>query len=436
MTQRLTDHILKAECLPPAKGNKVYYDSEVRGLGLRVTAAGATSFVFNYHINGRERRYTIGPYGRDQWTLAAARKRAGELRRVVDNGEDPLGKRVDARTAPTVADMCRRFEEEHLPKLRLSSRREYKAVIDTYVLPALKHHKVAAVESSDIDDLHRKISKTAPYRANRTVAVLSKMFSLATRWWPKLNIVHPVKGIERNVEVKRKRYLTMAEIAALVKALAEYREDRQAADIFLLLLLTGARIGEVRAMRWRYFGAEGEGTWAGVDLEARTWKKPGATTKQKTWHEVPLSGPALQLLTALRAKAEDDAEVAGKEISPYVFPGRRGGHRVEAKGHWAKICKAAGIVTTLKVTTKDGRERTVTRHSARPHDLRHTHASVMASSGKSLLLIGAALGHTQAATTARYAHLFQDPLREAAEQVGAVVTGRPSAEISSVKERA
>ena len=391
---RLKDENLK-KCLPPVKGNKVYYDSEVKGFGLRVTAAGAKSFIYNYRINGRERRYTIGTYGRDQWTLLAARKRAGELRRMVDNGEDPLGKRVEARTAPTVADMCKRFEEDHLPKLRPSSQREYKAIIETYVLPALKHHKVGAVEFTDIDDLHRKISKTAPYRANRTVAVLSKMFSLATRWWPKLNIVHPARGIERNQEEKRHRYLSSDELARLTKTLADY-EDQQAANIIRLLLLTGARRGEVQSMKWD-----------DLDLESGVWTKPGATTKQKTEHRIPLSIPACRLLKVL---AGEDAV--------YVFPGRAKGHRVEIKDDWAAVCKAANIV------------------GARMHDLRHTYASVLASAGLSLPIIGALLGHTQPAITARYAHLFDDPLRKATEQAGAIVTGKPSAEVVPLKERA
>jgi integrase len=396
MSQRLSDHILKTKCLPPASGNRVYYDSEVTGLGFRVTAAGAKSFIFNYRINRRERRYTIGPYGRDQWTLAAARKRAGELRKMIERGEDPLAKRIEGRNAPTVADVCKRFEEEHLPKLRASTRREYKALIDTYILPALKHHKVAAVEFSDVDELHRKMSKTAPYRANRTVALLSKMFSLSLKW--KWRTDNPAKGIERNQEQKRERHLEPEELGRFTKALAEY-EDQQVANIIRLLLLTGARRGEVQAMKW-----------ADLDLEAARWTKPGATTKQKTIHRVPLSEPARQLLATLRAEADGDAV--------YVFPGRFDGHRVEIKGDWAAICKAAKIT------------------GARMHDLRHTFASVLASAGLSLPIIGALLGHTQAQTTKRYAHLFDDPLRKATEQVGAVVTGKPSAEVVPLKDRA
>jgi hypothetical protein len=199
MTGKLTDNqVRKLE--PPASGNRVVYDGDgrdaVRGFGIRVTASGARSFVLNYRFQGRERRITIGPYGPDQWTVAGARRRAGELRRQIENGIDPLGEKIDARKAPTVADMCQRFIEEHLPKLRPATATEYRALIETRILPALKHHKVAAVTFSDIDGLHRKLSRAAPYRANRVAALLSKMFALAVRWqWRTDN---PSAGIEKS----------------------------------------------------------------------------------------------------------------------------------------------------------------------------------------------------------------------------------------------
>src|SRR4051812_28246844 len=153
---------------------------------------------------------------------------------------------------------------------------------------------------------------SASYQANRTVALLSRLFNLAIRWgWRADN---PAKGIERNQETKRHRYLSSDELARLTVALAEH-PDQQAANILRLLLLTGARRGEVQAAKWADF-----------DLGAGVWVKPGATTKQKTLHRVPLSAPARQLLADLH---DDRGE------SEYVFPGRLGQHRVEVKGNWA-----------------------------------------------------------------------------------------------------
>ena len=383
ITQRLTDASVKA-LVPPPSGNRITYDTDVKGFGCRVTANGARAFVLNYKTHsGRERRYTIGSY--PAWRVAAARTEAATLKQLVDRGGDPLASLETERAAPTVADLCARYENDHLPKKRASSQRDDRAKIANDILPALRHRKVAEVGYADIDALHRSITARAPYAANRTIALLSKMFGLAVRWgWIASN---PAKGIERNQEVKRNRYLSSDELGRLTAALAEH-PDQQAANIVRLLLLTGARSGEARAARWDQF-----------DLTAGVWIKPGATTKQKTEHRVPLSGPARQLLSELYAKREEGAE--------HVFPSGRGddGHRVEIKRAWGDLCKAAGIT------------------GARIHDLRHTYASVLASFNISLPTIGAQLGHTQPQTTARYAHLFDDPLRAATERVGSVMGG-------------
>ena len=207
---------------------------------------------------------------------------------------------------------------------------------------------------------------------------------------------NPCRGIEKIAEPKRARYLKSDELVRLTAALAE-SEDQQAANAIRLLLLTGARRGEVLSARWDQF-----------DLEAGTWVKPAATTKQQREHRVPLSAPALELLTAIRSEAE----------SAFVFPGRFEGHRADLKKPWAKICEAATI------------------SGVRIHNLRHTYASLLASAGFSLPMIGALLGHTQPSTTARYSHCFDDPLREATDRVGAIVMGRPSAEVVNLKARA
>ena len=392
MAEKLTDKLVKSLAAPPT-ANRITYDDEVKGFGCRVTAAGTRAFILNYRTRGgRERRFTIGDAA--HWKVDAARQEAKNLKRRIDNGEDPLEDVQAARGAKTVAELCERFIEDHLPKKRPNTRADYQRAIDLYILPALKHLKIVDVSYADIDGLHRKITKAgATYRANRVASILSKMFSLAIRWgWRTDN---PAKGIERNDEHKRQRYLSADELKRLTKALAE-ADDPQAADIIRLLLLTGARRGEVLAARW-----------ADIDLEAGVWTKPGATTKQRTLHRVPLSGAAKLLLTRLRKPTEEGAE--------FVFPGRYDGHRVEIKYAWADLCKAAGI------------------KGARIHDLRHTYASVLASAGMSLPVIGALLGHTQPATTHRYAHLLDDPLRQATERAAAIVTGEPSAEIVQLK---
>jgi integrase len=251
-----------------------------------------------------------------------------------------------------------------------------------------KFTKAVDVEFADIDKLHREVTAGGSrYAANRCVALLSRIFSLAIRWKMRPDNSNPAKGIERNPESKRKRYLSGDELARLTKALAETacrgESDRQFTTIIMLLVLTGARRGEVFGMRWDDLQlTQGGGVWT----------KLGSTTKQKSDHVVPLSEPACRLLAGIERRSE------------YVFPGDGAcGHVIDIKKSWAALLERAGI------------------KSLRLHDLRHSFASQLVSSGASLELIGAMLGHSSPTTTARYAHLYDSVQREAAEHVGKIV---------------
>jgi integrase len=388
----LTDAVIKR--LPvPAKGNKITFDATLPGFGCRVTVAGHRSFILNYRTKGgRERRITIGEVG--NWTVGAARIEARRLKQLVDRGGDPLADIEEERLRPTMAELCDRFQAEHLPRRRPGTAKNYALILRLHVRPHFGPHvKVAEVTIDDIEKLHRKITDGgSPTAANRTVATLSKMFSLAIRWGMCAN--NPAKGIDRNAETGRKRYLKGDELARLVAALAAH-PDRQDANIIRMLLLTGARRGEVFSMRW-----------ADIDLTEGNWTKPGSTTKQKTEHVAPLSAPARQLLAEIAATQK-------KPLGTYVFPGDSAtGHAVELKRAWKALSKAAGI-TGLRV-----------------HDLRHSFASQLVSGGASLPLIGALLGHSNVATTNRYAHMFSDPQRAAVEKIGAIIgaAGEPATE--------
>jgi len=387
MAQRLTDRAVKSVPAPDT-GNKVYYDDLVRGFGLRVTAAGARSFVLDYRRRSDrlQRRVTIGQF--PDWSTAAAREEAKRLKRAIDGGADPVGEYREARAAATVADLCDRFERDYIPRKRPSTQISYRQQIAADIRPAFGRMKVAAVSVADVDAWHRKMSTRAPIHANRALAALSRMFSLAIRWG--LRPDNPCKGIERNQEHKRRRYLSAAELTRLIKALDAY-SDQQSAEIIRLLLLTGARRGEALQARWH-----------DINLETGVWSKPGATTKQRTEHRVPLNDAAQRLLLDLRERAAVKSE--------WVFPTANGEHRRDVKEAWATLCRRAKI------------------SGARVHDLRHTYASVLASAGSSLPIIGQLLGHTTPTTTARYSHLFDDPLRAATQRAGAIITGKPTAE--------
>lgn len=384
MGQRLTDRAVKA--LPAApKGNRITYDNDVTGFGVRVTAAGKKAFVLNYRVNGRERRYTIGRC--NNWSVTAAREEAKRLKRAVDTGIDPLGEQEAARDAATVANLCDDYLDRHAIKKR--TEREDRRKIEHTIRPKLGRRRVGEVTSRDIEDLHWAMKET-PYEANRTLALLSKMFSLAVKWqWRPDN---PCRGVERFDEEKRQRYLTDDELARLV-AVLDQTPYQTTASVVRLLLLTGARKGEVLNATWDQF-----------DLGAGVWVKPSAHTKAKREHRVPLSAPAVDLLARLekQAAARDD---------DLVFPGKAPGVPLkDVKRGWRAICDAADL------------------KGLRVHDLRHSYASILVSRGFSLPIIGGLLGHTQPSTTARYAHLTDTAMREATGRVGAVVqdAGKPA----------
>ena len=294
MAQRLTDAIAKR--LPiPAKGNRIYYDTEVGGFGARITAAGARSYVLTYRVRGgRQRRYTIG--SATEWQATAARDEAQPPQAACGSGWRSAGELEDDGGAATVADLCERFE---------GGASAAQAGIDAGGLPVLHQRsypagarpmKVADVTWSDVDALHRKITKAGqPYQANRAMR-RSKMFSLAIRWHMRPD--NPVKGIERNQEHKRKRYLSGAELARLPRRGADADRKRRTSSV----------AATDRLSLWRSHGRPVGGFRSG----RRDVVKPGSTTKQRTDHITPLSAPARQLLAEIRRRSEG---------SPMGFPG-------------------------------------------------------------------------------------------------------------------
>jgi integrase len=378
LAERITDRLVKA-LEPPSTGNKITWDAETSGFGVRATAAGVKSFVLQYrNLEGRSRRLTIGRY--PDWTVAAARAESKQIKRdVAAQGIDPLGKRQAVRQAPTVADLAEHFIAEYLPGLRPRSRKDYADRIKLHVVPAIGSLKVAGVTPGDIRGLKLKLQAT-PITANRVLAITSKMFSFAVGEGYRPNLDNPVKGIARFIEDRRERFLSQTELARLSGALVEHKPNLHA-NLVRFLLLTGARSGEAMQARWDEF-----------DFQRRVWVKPSAHTKQKSSHTVPLSAPALELLAALPRTTE------------WLFPSRQGGHLTSIKTSWGQIRRAADLPWL------------------RLHDLRHQFASVLVSGGATLPMIGALLGHTTPQMTARYAHLFDEPLREATELVGRAIS--------------
>jgi integrase len=367
--------------VPPATGNKITWDDEIAGFGARITAGKAKAFVFNYRARGIERRLTIGPY--PEWSVAAARERAKELRRDIDLGDDPLEAKREERAMPTMRELSERYISEWLPRKRPSGAKRDRQIIANDILPALGKIRVADITTAHVAALHQKVTKRGPIKANRVLALCSKMLNLAALWSYRSGD-NPCKFVERNREVPRERLLTPDELGRLVTALKTKRTSSSRA--LLMALLTGARGGEVRHM-----------TWGQIDMAAGTWTKPAAGTKQRRMHVTPLSVAALALLAEIRPQApEEDAYVFANRITP-------GQPLTDVRKAWINACKEARVENSV------------------PHDLRHGFASTLVAGGASLFLVSKLLGHSSQAMAARYSHLQLDPLREGVERVAAVV---------------
>jgi integrase len=340
------------------------WDADVRGFGVRCQRRDRV-YMVKYRSQGRQRWFTIGKHG-SPWTPELARREARRLLGLVAEGKDPADKKQKDRSAPTVDALADRFLEEHVEaKSKDRTFTEYKRLVERIVKPELGRLKVDEVRSSDIERLHLKFRAT-PYQANRLVALLSKMFN----WSGRRGERNPCLGIERFAEQKRRRYLSSAELARLGAALVRADEERLTSPYVIaairLLVFTGARLTEILTLRWDH-----------VDLERGFLNLADSKTGAKT---IYLNVAAKRLLTTLPRL----------DGNPFVVPEKP----------WRKIRLLAQLP------------------DVRLHDLRHSFASIGAGAGLGLPVIGALLGHAQAATTARYAHLASDPLQQAANLIG------------------
>src|SRR5438477_1001607 len=408
---RMRDKITKrsVDALRPAAdaSEAVIWDTEVKGFGVRAQRGGSKSYIVHYRAGtGRGaplRKLTIGKHGAP-WTPETARKEARRLLGLVEGGADPAAAKIARKEAPTIADLVERFFAEHAQaKRKASTALVYRQLLDRVVLPALGKRKVVDITRADVAKFHHE-NRAAPYQANLMRAMISKMFNLAEVWGLRPDGSNPCRHVEKFRERKRERMLSPAELAQLGDALAVFEGSPYAVAAVKLLLFTGARLGEVLGLRWEW-----------IDFERGEAKLPDSKSGAKTLHLPP---PALQVLTDLRRL----------EGNPHVIVGQKAGAAMgDIQTPWRAIRGAAGL------------------DDVRLHDLRHAFASVAASSGMGLPIIGKILGHTQAATTHRYAHLASDPVKAAAAAVAGKIaaamrsgrdTGKDGAEVVPMRSGA
>jgi len=385
---KLTKRFVESIVPDPQKPLK-YWDDEVRRFGVVVLPSGRRTYCIEYrNSNHVQKRLKIGIHG--QITCEEARNLAKIRLGKIAHGEDLAEKVKEVRQLPTFTELANDYIKRHGPKKRPRSLKEDERLLRNTLLPIFGTCKVQSITRRDIETLHLQLSNM-PYKANHVLALLSKMFNLAISWgWRTDN---PIKGIQKYQEEKRDRWLSEEEIQRLWMILDRYPQHLTA-YIFKLLLLTGARKSEAMHATWNQF-----------DLEKGIWIKPSHLTKQKKTEYLPLSDQTLSILQEVK-------KLSGNSV--YVFPGRVGGQPIkEIKTFWKSVLKAASL------------------SNVRIHDLRHTHASHLVSSGLSLSIVGKLLGHTQVSTTQRYAHLADAPLRQAAELFSSKVKAANIKELAS-----
>jgi len=235
------------------------------------------------------------------------------------------------------------------------------------------------------------------------------MFNKAIEW--KMRSDNPCKGIQRYAENKREAWLSREQLIEPDKALTACGAESDATEAIRLLILTGSRMREVVGAKWE-----------DINLTRAIWIKPSHSTKEKKTEHVPLSAASIEVLRRLEKR---------RNGSPFLFPGNGTKKaRTSIRRVWVRACKTAGLATEYKI---QGKRRELTRYRpvVRLHDLRHSYASNLVSSGVSLPIIGALLGHRRPETTQRYAHVADQAMRAATNGFGEMLhpTAEPKPEL-------
>lgn len=400
-TGRISKTAVDRLICPAGKDREILWDDKVKGFGVAAFPSGVKAYLVQYRADGATRRVKIAKHG--VITAEQARERATAYLGEIAMGSDPSGDRRAIREAPTLAEVAPLFIRTVRARRRPSTADSYDQALKLHVLPQLGRRRLTEIRPIDIEKIHAGMMDR-PAQANRTLAILSALWS----WAEKRKMVpagpNPARGVEKADVDRRERFLTERELRRMSEAMVSaetdglpytvnevgpkakhapkpenrYRKlDPFALAALRLLLLTGARLREVLHAKWDW-----------VDIERGMIFLPTSKTGRKTLY---LSRAAVELIQGL-------PRIVG---NPYLFPGEREGRpRTDLKKPWDAICKAAGI------------------EGVRVHDLRHSFASFGAGQSLGLPIIGKLLGHTQASTTARYSHLDDDPMKRAANLIG------------------
>lgn len=409
LTKRAVDAIQ-----PPASGDIEVWDTELKGFCLRITARGSRSYALKYRMGSAQRWLTIGKHG-SPWTPDSAREAAHEALRKVAGGIDPATVKQEARAALAVASLIDAYLTQGpatKPAKRASTWENDASNLNRHVRPLLGSKLAHMVTQADAARAVRDIGAGKTARTHKTgprgLARVTGGDGVARRtrttaaacwaWGLEQGVIkgsNPFAAVKLTAPPMRERFLTQEEAGRLLDALTRRESAGLMSGVFAdavrVLLLTGARKTEVLGLRW-----------SEVDFARKVARLPPERTKaggRTGSRSIHLNEPTLAVLSRRHAARQ---AIVAEGRSDYVFPAARGaGHAVGLRRAFVGACEEAGL------------------EGVRIHDLRHSFASFALADGASLYLIGKALGHANARTTERYAHLSGDPLADLAAGVGA-----------------
>lgn len=363
-----TKAIIDSLSLPESGKRDTYHDKKASGLQLRITSTGVKTFsVYKRIKRGEPERITLGRY--PDMTIEQARKSAAEINLHIMAGKNPADRLREAKREMTMNDLFQEYMER---RAAFNRRPDKPQATYRLYLSDWDKRKLSTIRHEEVDRLHKKIGRSnGQVTANIVLKLLHVMFNKAINEWRIWKGENPAHGIAKFPEQSRDRFLQSDELPRFFQAVAK-EENEAIRDYVLMSLLTGARRSNVLSMRWQ-----------DVNFDRAEWRIE--ITKNGTPQTVALSPEALEVL---QNRKPSDCAV-------FVFPGTgKAGHLMEPKKGWKRILERAGI------------------DNLRIHDLRRTLGSWQAKTGASLAIIGKSLNHKNQNTTAIYARLDLDPVRD------------------------
>ena len=366
---------LTTKSISAIKTGEILWDDRVQGLGARKqTANGSVSFILKTRVGGRQRLITIGRLG--VFTVQTARSEALKMLGLIASGSEPARKeKLDDLRIASLADA---WVASHVCTLKPSTAKRYQGLIRDYIKPKLGRIQADKLTPQMLVRFHDTL-REKPRTANYCISTISSMWGWANKRGL-IKLENPCLHLDRFKEVKRQRYLNLDEVNRLSVALRqEEQRNPYAVAAIKMLMMTGARLGEILSARWEW-------------IEGDILRLPDSKTGEKV---ITLPSPVVELLKSL-------PRIEG---NPFIIVGHKSGqHMVNLRKPWMRIIEAAQI------------------EHVRLHDLRHSFASFAVGSGASLALIGGQLGHSSIATTQRYAHLARDPIKQVTESTASVIS--------------